>query len=154
VPNFIHRPASHAWAASSSGSAGVGANHPITMKHLILLIIGLLLLSSAAKAGWFSQDPDPLAQAQEKIVVLENTVATQTSTMNRWQIATGSLAVCCVILLIIGAALGAKTRHYHHESTRRLGRTSPPPSPSALNGRKSAFVDEAAEEHTHSTLAA
>jgi hypothetical protein len=124
------------------------------MKNLILLIIGLLLFSPAAKAGWFSQDPDPLAQAQEKIVVLENTVATQTTTMNRWQIATGSLAIGCVILLIIGAALGAKTRQHHHESTRRLGRTSPPPSPSSLNGRQSAFVDKAAEEHTHSTLAA
>jgi|JI10StandDraft_1071094.scaffolds.fasta_scaffold82308_3 hypothetical protein len=124
------------------------------MKHLLILIAGLLLLSPAAQAGWFSNDPDPLALAQEKIVVLENTLSTQTTTMNRWQIATGSLAIGCVILLIIGAALGAKTRQYHHESTRRLGRTSPPPTPPSLNGRKSPFVDEESEGHAHSTLAA
>ena len=124
------------------------------MKHLLTLIIGLLLFSPTAHAGWFPNDPDPLAQAQEKIVVLENTLSTQTTTMNRWQIATGSLAIGCIILLIIGAALGAKTRQHHHESTRRLGRTSPSPSPTGLNGRKSAFVDEASDEHTHSTLAA
>jgi len=122
------------------------------MKHLLILIAGLLLFSSTANAGWFSKNPDPLDEAKEKITRLEDTVTAQTNTMNRWQIATGSMAVGCVILLIIGAALGAKTRQHHHESTRRLGRTSPPPT--SLNGRKSAFVDEASDEHTHSTLAA
>ena len=120
------------------------------MKHLIILTC-LLWPLTTVKAGWFSKGPDPLIEAKEKITVLENHIQTQSNTLNRWQIATGSLAVCSVILLIIGTALGAKTRH-HYESTRRLGRTPPPTTP--LNGRKSSLLDEKAEANTHQTLAA
>ncbi len=122
------------------------------MKHLLILI-SLLLPFTTVKAGWFSNGPDPLIEAKAKITSLENQIQTQSNTLNRWQIASGSLAVGCVLLLILGTALGSKTRQHHHESTsRRLGRTPPPATP--LNGRKTTILDEAAEENTHSTLAA
>lgn len=117
------------------------------MKHLILLIL-LCLPLTTVNAGWFSKDPDPLNEAKEKITHLETQLSAQSITLNRWQIATGSLAVGCAFLLIIGAALGSKTRH-HYESTRRLGRTTPTP----LNGRKHNMA-QATEENVHATLAA
>lgn len=122
------------------------------MKHLILLIC-LLWPFTTVNAGWFSKGPDPLIEAKAKITALENKLTAQSLTLNRWQIATGSLAVGCAFLLIIGAALGAKTRQ-HYDSTRRLGRIPSTPSPNTLNGRKPSILGEEAEEHVHSTLAA
>ena len=122
------------------------------MKHLILLIC-LLWPFTTANAGFFSNDPDPLIEAKEKITALEAQLTAQSTTLNRWQIATGSLAVGCAFLLIIGTALGAKTRH-HYDSTRRMGRTPSTPPPSTLNGRKPSILGEEAEENVHSTLAA
>ncbi|GEP43103.1 hypothetical protein [Brevifollis gellanilyticus] len=121
------------------------------MKHLILIIC-LLCWTHSANAFWpFTKGPDPLVQANEKITALEHIIAAQALTLNRWQIAAGSLAVGCLLALIIGAALGSITRKHHHESSRRLGRTSPP---TRLNGRKPNVIGEADEENVHSTLAA
>ena len=121
------------------------------MKHYLLLFLILLCCSRSAHAGWFSSDPAPLNEAKAKIASLENQFAAQVATVNRWQIAAGSLAVACVILLIIGAALGSSTRKHHNESSRRLGRTSPP---TRINGRKPSVMGEADDENAHSTLAA
>ena len=82
------------------------------MKQLLTLIIGLLLLSPTAHAGWFSSKPDPLLVMQIKIDGLENKLAAQNQSLNRWQIATGSLAVGCAFLLILGTALGSNTRKH------------------------------------------
>lgn len=122
------------------------------MKHLILLMC-LLWPFTSVNAGWFSKTPDPIPEYKEKIIALENKLNAQSITLNRWQIATGSLAVGCAFLLIIGAALGAKTRH-HYDSTRRLGPTRSTPPPSTLNGRKSTILGEEAEESNVHSLAA
>ncbi len=122
------------------------------MKHLILIIC-LLWPFTPVNAGWFFKGPDPLIEAKEKITALENKLTAQSTTLNRWQIATGSLAVGCAFLLIIGAALGAKTRQ-HYDSTRRLGRTPSTPPPSTLNGRKPSILAGEDEENLHQTLAA
>ena len=82
------------------------------MKHILILTIGLLLFSPSAHAGWFSSKPDPLLVMQIKIDGLENKLAAQHQSLNRWQIAAGSLAVGCAFLLIIGTSLGAKTRKH------------------------------------------
>jgi hypothetical protein len=120
------------------------------MKHIITLIIGLLLFSPSAHAVWpFTSKPDPLLVMQIKIDGLESKLAAQHQSLNRWQLAAGSLAVGCAFLLIIGTALGAKTRKHFHESTRRMGGSTPPAS---LNGRKPNMA-QAAEENVHTTLA-
>lgn len=122
------------------------------MKHLIILIVGLLLFSPTAHAGWFSSKPDPLLVMQIKIDGLENKLAAQNQSLNRWQIATGSLAVGCAFLLILGTALGSKTRkHFYDTFTRRMGGGSTP-SPASLNGRKP-HMAQATEENVHTTLA-
>jgi hypothetical protein len=121
------------------------------MKHYLLLIICLLLCAPAANAGWFSKGPSELEMAQERILNLENQMSTQVIAINRWQIATGSLAVACVILLVIGTALGAKTRK-HYDGSRRLGATSP--AKSALNGRKLHVVGKEADDGLQTSLAA
>ncbi|WP_395741696.1 hypothetical protein [Prosthecobacter sp.] len=121
------------------------------MKHILTLIIGLLLFSPTAHAGWFSLKPDPLLVMQIKIDGLENKLAAQNQSLNRWQIATGSLAVGCAFLLILGTALGSKTRkHFYDTFTRRMGGSTP--SPASLNGRKS-HMAQATEENVHATLA-
>lgn len=121
------------------------------MKHIII-IIGLLLFSPLAHAGWFSSKPDPLLVMQIKIDGLENKLAAQNQSLNRWQIATGSLAVGCAFLLILGTALGSKTRqHFYASLTRRMGGGSTPPA--SLNGRKP-HMAQATEENVHTTLAA
>ena len=123
------------------------------MKHILILIIGLLLFSPSAHAGWFSSKPDPLLVMQIKIDGLEHKLAAQHQSLNRWQVATGSLAVGCAFLLIIGTALGSKTRKHWYESfTRRMGGGSTP-SPTSLNGRKPNMA-QATEENVHTTLAA
>ena len=125
-------------------------HHP--MKHLIILIVGLLLFSPTAHAGWFSSKPDPLLVMQIKIDGLENKLAAQNQSLNRWQIATGSLAVGCALLLILGTALGSKTRkHFYDSFTRRMGGGSTP-SPASLNGRKP-HMAQATQENVHATLA-
>ena len=116
------------------------------MKYLILI---LLLVSPAAHANWFSWSSDPIPEYKEKITALETQLSAQRQTVNRWQIASGSLGIGCVLLLVIGTALGAKTRHHYH-AARSLG---PTPSPN-LNGQKSRIVGKKAEENVHSTLAA
>lgn len=122
------------------------------MKHLLTLIISLLMFSSSAHAGWFSSKPDPLLVMQIKIDGLENKLAAQNQSLNRWQIATGSLAVGCAFLLILGTALGSKTRkHFYDTFTRRMGGGSTP-SPASLNGRKP-HMAQATEENVHATLA-
>jgi hypothetical protein len=127
------------------------SNPTTPMKHIIILIIGLLLFSPSAHAGWFSSKPDPLLVMQIKIDGLENKLAAQHQSLNRWQIASGSLAVGCAFLLIIGTALGSKTRKHFYESfTRRMGGSTPPPT--SLNGRKP-NVAQASEENGHTTLA-
>ena len=122
------------------------------MKRLLILIIGLLLFSPSAQAGWFSSKPDPLLVMQIKIDGLENKLAAQHQSLNRWQLATGSLAVGCAFILIIGTALGSKTRKHYESFTRRMGGGSTP-SPTSLNGRKPNMA-QAAEENVHTTLAA
>ena len=119
------------------------------MKHVLTLTIAVLLLTPNAHASWFSSGPDPLTEAKDKITVLENQITTQAAMLNRWQLATGSLAVACSILLIIGTALGAKTRKHYYESSsaRRMGGAA------SLNGRKSNLGPATDEEH-HATLAA
>lgn len=88
---------------------------------------------------------------QIKIDGLENKLTAQHQSLNRWQIAAGSLAVGCAFLLLIGTSLGAKTRQHFYESTRRMGGSTPPPT--SLNGRKPNMA-QAAEENVHPTLAA
>ena len=118
------------------------------MKHLITIIC-LLLCSVTAQASWFSKGPDPLDEAKEKIILLENHLSAQALLLNRWQIASGSLGIACVILLIIGTALGATTRKHYDATSRRLG-----PTPTKLNGRKSHIMGKTDEDDVHSTLAA
>jgi len=119
------------------------------MKHLITLIIGLLLFSPAAHAGWFSKDTELLNEAKERIGVLESRLLSQSINLDNWRIAAGSLAVGCAFLLLIGSALGSKTRK-HDESARRMGGSTPPAS---LNGRKP-HMGQATETNIHTTLAA
>ena len=121
-------------------------NPTFTMKYLILI---LLLVSPAAHANWFSWSSDPIPEYKEKITALETQLSAQRQTVNRWQIASGSLGIGCVLLLVIGTALGAKTRHHYH-AARSLGPTPPP----SINGQKSRIVGKKAEENVHSTLAA
>ena len=122
------------------------------MKHILTLLC-LLLLTSAANAGFFSKVPDPvLLEAKEKITALEAQITAQTKALNHWQIATGSLAAGCVVVFVIGTALGATTRKHLTYGTRRLGST--PPSPPSLNGRTPSIMGKDAEENVHSTLAA
>lgn len=119
------------------------------MKHLSLIIC-LLCCSPSANAFWpFTSTPDPIPDYKKKIVTLETHLSAQAITLNRWQIATGSLAVGCAFLLIIGTALGSKTRNHHHNATspRRMG-------PTSLNGRKPHIMGKESEENVHSTLAA
>lgn len=118
------------------------------MKHLITIIC-LLLCSVTAQASWFSKGPDPLDEAKEKIILLENHLSAQALLLNRWQIASGSLGIACVILLIIGTALGATTRKHYDATSRRMG-----PTPTKLNGRKPHIMGKTDEEDIHSTLAA
>ena len=40
------------------------------MKHMLTLLIGLLLFTPSAHAGWFTKVPDPLDEAKEKITLL------------------------------------------------------------------------------------
>jgi len=120
------------------------------MKHLIILIC-LLMPLTTVKAVWpFTSAPDPLIEAKEKITALETQLTAQSITLNRWQIATGSLAVGCAFLLIIGAALGSKTRHHYESTTRRLGRTPTTP----LNGRKPTILDKTGQGNSDEALAA
>lgn len=121
------------------------------MKHYLLLTLCLLLCASPANAGWFSQGPSELEMAQERVQTLENQMSTQATLINRWQIATGSLAVACVILLVIGTALGAKTRK-HYDGSRRMGPISPPTT--GLNGRKPHLVVKEADDGLQTSLAA
>ncbi|MBS0174605.1 MAG: hypothetical protein JSR64_11260 [Nitrospira sp.] len=122
------------------------------MKHILTLIIGLLMFSPSAHAGWFSSKPDPQVVMQLKIDSLEHKLTAQTQSLNRWQIAAGSLAVGCAFLLLIGTALGAKTRKHFHESfTRRMGGGTTPP-PASINGRKPNLA-QTTEENVHTTLA-
>ena len=118
------------------------------MKHLILIIC-LLLCSVTAQASWFSKGPDPLVEANEKIVALEDHLSAQAIQLNRWQIASGSLGIACVLFLIIGTALGSTTRKYYDATPRRLGST-----PNKINGRKPHIVGKADEDEVRSTLAA
>ena len=122
------------------------------MKHVITLLC-LLLLTTAANAGFFSKGTDPvLLEAKEKITALEAQITAQSKALNHWQIATGSLAAGCVVVFVIGTALGATTRKHLIYGTRRLGST--PPSPPSLNGRTPSIMGKEAEENVHSTLAA
>lgn len=121
------------------------------MKHLLTLIIGLLLFSPTAHAGWFSKDTEVLNEAKERIGVLESRLSAQSITLDNWRIAAGSLAVGCAFLLIIGAALGSKTRKHYYASARRMGGSAP--STPSLNGRKP-HMGQATETNVHSTLAA
>jgi len=122
------------------------------MKAMFTLLC-LLLLTTAANAGFFSKGPDPvLLEAKEKITALEAQITAQTKAMNHWQIATGSLAAGCVAVFVIGTALGATTRKHLNYGTRRLGSTFP--SPPSLNGRTPGLMGKDAEDNTHSTLAA
>lgn len=117
------------------------------MKHLLILFI-LLCCASTTNASWFSKSPSPLDEAKARITSLENQITVQASTRNRWQIATGSLAVACILLLIIGAALGAQTRK-HYDGQRRLGSATPTP-PTGINGRKPGIMGKDADD-THLT---
>lgn len=119
------------------------------MKHILILLI-LLCCASTVNAGWFSDSPAPLDEAKARITSLENHITVQAVTLNRWQIATGSLAVGCVILLIIGAALGAQTRK-HYDGQRRLGSTTPTP-PTGINGRKPGIMGKDADDSHLTTL--
>jgi len=107
------------------------------MKHLIL--VACLVLSPAAYAGWFFKDPPPPPpdlgpEYRAKITKLEEQMSEQHATTNRWEVATGTLALGCVLLFVIGTALGAKTRQ-HYDASRRLGRTIPTPTqPAGANG--------------------
>jgi len=121
------------------------------MKHLLILIIGLLLFSPSAHAGWFSKDTELLHEAKERIGVLESRLMSQSITLDNWRIAAGSLAVGCAFLLIIGAALGSITRNHYYESSRRMGGSTP--STPSLNGRKP-HMGQATETNTHTSLAA
>lgn len=120
------------------------------MKHLIVIIC-LLLCTPAANAGWFTRGPTLLDEAKARITTLDQQLATQTESLNRWKIATGTLGVACVILLLIGTALGAQTRK-HYDASRRLGTNSPPNI--GLNGRKPHIVGKEAEEAASASLAA
>src|SRR5436190_1552812 len=104
------------------------------MKHLFILITVLLLVTPTCPAAWFFKAQDPTLEYKEKITVLENQLSTQAITLNRWQIATGSLAVVSVVLFIIGTALGSITRK-HYDSTTRMGAGRPTPT-QPLNGTK------------------
>jgi len=134
-------------------NAANGTNPNTPMKHILTLIIGLLMFSPSAHAGWFSSKPDPQVVMQLKIDSLEHKLTAQTQSLNRWQIAAGSLAVGCAFLLILGTALGSKTRkHFYDTFTRRMGGGSTP-TPASLNGRKP-HMAQATEENVHTTLAA
>jgi hypothetical protein len=132
-------------------SVGHLHNPNIIMKYFILIIC-VLLTSPAANAAWFSSTSDPIPEYKEKIASLETQLSAQALTLNRWQIATGSLGIACVVLLVIGTALGAQTRKNYDGPTRRMGPT--PPASTGLNGRKSRIVGKAAQENSHTTLAA
>lgn len=121
------------------------------MKHLLILIIGLLLFSQSAHAGWFSKDTELLNEAKERIGILESRLLSQSINLDHWRIAAGSLAVGCAFLLIIGAALGSKTRQHFYESARRMGGSTP--SAPSINGRKP-NMGQATETNVHTTLAA
>ena len=121
------------------------------MKRLLTIIIGLLLFSPSAHAGWFTKDTELLHEAKEHIGVLESRLMSQSITLDNWRIAAGSLAVGCAFLLLIGAALGAKTRKHYYESARRMGGSTP--SAPSINGRKP-HMGQATETNVHTTLAA
>jgi len=119
------------------------------MKSILILLIGLLL-SSSAQAGWFSSKPDLIPLYEGKIQSLENQLSAQSQTINHWQMATGSLGIGCVLLLVIGTALGAQTRKHYDGSTRRMGAT---PTTTSLNGRTN-HMGQTAQEENQTTLAA
>jgi hypothetical protein len=126
------------------------------MKHFILL--ACLLLAPAAYAGWFFKDPPPPPpdlgpEYRAKITKLEEQMSEQHATTNRWEVATGTLALGCVLLFVIGTALGAKTRQ-HYDATRRLGRTIPTTTtPAGANGAKH-HLGEADAPDRHPSMAA
>jgi hypothetical protein len=97
------------------------------MKH-ILIYLCLLLTIQPLQAGWFFADPpappDHSPEYRARIATLENQMSEQHQTMNRWEIASGILAVSGVLLFVIGTALGAKTRQ-NYDVTRKLERTIP-----------------------------
>ena len=69
-----------------------GSIYPVSYTHLDVYK-RQLLFSPSAHAGWFSSKPDPLLVMQIKIDGLENKLAAQHQSLNRWQLATGSLAI-------------------------------------------------------------
>ena len=149
--SFLHQECTAPPVSSSTSAADIKTLKPnIIMKHLLILIIGLLLFSPAAHAGWFSKDTEILNEAKERIGVLESRLSAQSIILDNWRIAAGSLAVGCAFLLIIGAALGSKTRQHFYESARRMGGSTPPAS---LNGRNPT-MGQATETNVHTTLAA
>ncbi len=126
------------------------------MKHLIL--VACLLLSPAAYAGWFFKDPPPPPpdlgpEYRAKITKLEEQISEQHATTNRWEVATGTLALGCVLLFVIGTALGAKTRQ-HYDATRRLGRTIPTTTQSAGANGAHHHLGEADAPDRHPSMAA
>lgn len=104
------------------------------MKHTLILLTVLLLLTNSGHAGWFSKKPDPTLEFKEKITVLENQLSVQSRTLNHWQIAVGCLGIGCVLFLVIGTALGANTRK-HYDGTGRMGSTPANTATPGLNGK-------------------
>ena len=132
-------------------------HHP--MKYPLIFFCLLCCATTAAQAGWFFDDPPPPPdlgpEYRAKISSLEEQVAEQHATTNRWEVATGTLALGCVLLFVIGTALGAKTRQ-HHDATRRMGRSVPNTTatvPASANGAHH-HLGEAGPPDRHSSLAA
>ena len=127
------------------------------MKPLISILL-LLLAVAPLQAGWFFKDPPPPPpdlgpEYRAKISALEEQILEQHATTNRWEAATGTLALSCVLLFVIGTALGAKTRQ-NYDATRRLGRTIPTTAtPAGANGAHH-HMGEAGPPDRHSSLAA
>jgi len=129
------------------------------MKSLITILL-LLLAVTPLQAGWFFKDPPPPPpdlgpEYRAKISSLEEQISEQHATTNRWEVATGTLALGCVLLFVIGTALGAKTRQ-NYDATRRLGRSVPnttATAPASANGAHH-HMGEAGPPDRHSSLAA
>lgn len=124
------------------------------MKH-ILIYLCLLLTIQPLQAGWFFADPpappDHTPEYRARIATLENQMSEQHQLTDRWEIASGILALGCVLLFVIGTALGAKTRQ-SYDATRRLERTTPT-TPSAPNGAQH-HLGKADARNRHPTMAA
>jgi hypothetical protein len=118
------------------------------MKHHILFIC-LLLLTPAANAGWFFDDPPDLGpEYRAKIASLEDQMSEQHKVIGHWVIAAGTLAFGCVLLFVIGTALGAKTRQ-DYDGTRTMER-----KPASGDNGTRHNMGEAGAPDRHSSMAA